>query len=220
MTDQYQPAPARDAISDRIPTIRLPARGWNGFLVGVAGGGLVALGLLFGIVWSAGGHSRGVALPTPGAQLSIAERLGIPADRLQASAADSGTSFAIATGMIDDDAEGLFLLDYTTGELQCVVLNHRFGKFNAIYRTNVMNDLGVDNTKRPEYLMVTGLVNFPRGITPARPARSAIYVVDGNTGLYVAYGVPWVQQANQVGRPQMGGLIRLDAGMARLPISN
>jgi len=45
----------------------------------------------------------------------------VPADRLHAVGAASGESFAVATGAIDQDAEGLFILDYTTGELHDAV---------------------------------------------------------------------------------------------------
>lgn len=190
-----------------------------GFGAGLLAGLLVWIGMLTGsflpVRWP---NSNGAAIAPPAAAVtsSLAEQLGIPAHRLHAASADSGESFAVATGAIDQDAEGLFLLDYETGELQCVVLNYRFGRFNAIYRTNVIADLGMENSKRPEYIMVTGMINFQRGVGAARPSQSAVYVVDGNTGNYVAYAVPWIREANQVGRPQMGGLVRLDVGTARL----
>ena len=66
----------------------------------------------------------------------------VPEFPLQAATATVGGSFAIATGMIDSDVEGLFVLDFVTGDLQCAVLNFRTGKFNAVFRANVLQDLG------------------------------------------------------------------------------
>jgi hypothetical protein len=59
--------------------------------------------------------------------------------------------------------------------------------------------------------MVTGHVNFPRGVGAARPALSAVYVLDANTGNMVAYTVPWRREVAFSGRQQLGKLEFLDA---------
>jgi hypothetical protein len=147
--------------------------------------------------------------PLDGLASLLAER------RLHASTAAMGESFAMATGSIDSDVEGLFLLDFVTGELQCIVLNYRSGKFNAIFRANVQADLGVDPAKRPKYLMTTGTINFPRGASAARPGNSVVYVMDTASGNFCAYAIPWRRELAATARPQAGGLMLMDVGTVR-----
>lgn len=134
---------------------------------------------------------------------------------LHAAAATSDESFAVATGPIDSDVEGLYILDSITGDLHCTVLNFRTGKFNAVFRTNVKADLGGDAAKRPQYLMTTGIINFPRGASAARPGNSVVYVLDTTTGNFAAYGIPWRRELAATGRPQAAGLTLLDIGQSR-----
>ncbi len=134
---------------------------------------------------------------------------------LQAATATNDDSFAVATGRIDEDVEGFFTLDFLTGELQCVVMNYRIAKLNAVFKTNVLKDLGVDQEKAPKYLMATAEVDFPRGGTIARPAQSVVYVLDTVTGNFAAYGLPWRRELAAAGRPQLGVLQLLDVGRAR-----
>ena len=119
---------------------------------------------------------------------------------------------AVATGPVDEDVEGFFVLDFLTGDLQCQVINSRVGKFGALFRANVRADLGVGQSKKPKFLMVTGLASFNRGAGAIRPGLSAIYVIDANTGKFAAYGVPWSRQLANTVRPQAGALRLLDVG--------
>lgn len=133
---------------------------------------------------------------------------------VHASSASNGTSFSIATGAIDDDAEGVFVLDHETGELKCAVLNHRSGKFAALFSTNVTKEFGA--AKNPEYQLVTGLVNFRRSVTPSvRRAMSVVYVLNSATGQMVAYGIPWHREAATTGRKQIGTLQTIDGMLVR-----
>jgi len=141
--------------------------------------------------------------------------LPFPDSSLHAVAAIGGESFAVATGPIDDDAEAYFAIDFLTGELQCTVLNYRTGKFDALFKANVIAALDIDKSKKPTYLLVTGQVNFRRGGATARPGHSVVYVMDGNTGNFAAYGVPWRPDLAASGRPQAGELMLLDGGKAR-----
>ena len=170
--------------------------------------GLLVTGILSGLVSG--------AVVTLLAQRDPAELFSLSEIPVHATATDSNATFAAATNFIDEDAEGLFLLDGVTGELQCVVLNHRSAKFNALFRANVAQDLGVEAGKKPEYLLVTGNVNF-RGSSNARPARSVAYVVDSATGKYAAYGVPWRRELANQGRGQTGPMALLHVGTARSP---
>src|SRR5262245_29480948 len=102
--------------------------------------------------------------------------------RLKAMAAQSNDNFAIATGVIDDEVEGLFTLDFLTGDLQCYVVNPRTGALGGWFKTNVAKDLPPEGTKKPAYLLVTGTIQVQGTSGNARPAGSLCYVVDGNTG--------------------------------------
>lgn len=140
----------------------------------------------------------------------------IPPDiLLRASGSHGGQTMALATGKIED-GEGLFVLDYLTGVLSCYVINPRAGsKFNARFTTSVVQALGVEQGKKPDYVMVTGTMDFIQGPAASRPGGCVVYVADANTGNFGAWGVPWNRQAAQIGRPQEGPLVLLDFGKAR-----
>ena len=143
-------------------------------------------------------------------------RLIIPQTALHAEASQAGETLAVATGLIDEDVEGLFVLDFVTGDLRCMVMGYRTGVFNGLFETNVLKDLGVDpNNKRPSYLMVAGLSNFAGRTTGASPAMSVVYVVDANTGRFAAYSLPWRTELARSGRPQQGPLVLLQVENAR-----
>ncbi len=135
--------------------------------------------------------------------------------QVRGSTAAVGETFAMATGPIDSDVEGLYMLDFLTGDLQCVVLNFRTAKFSAMFRANVLADLGIDAAKKPKYLMTTGAINFPRGATAARPGNSVVYVLETSTGNYAAYGIPWRRELAATGRAELAALQLLDVGTAR-----
>jgi hypothetical protein len=101
----------------------------------------------------------------------------------------------MATGMIADGVEGIYVLDHVTGDLQCWVINmHGYGSgaFSGRFKTNVMRDLNVDASKAPKFAMVTGSVAFRGGTSGAlNPAGSVVYVSDTSTGNIVAYSVMW-----------------------------
>ncbi len=167
------------------------------FVAGTAVGLLVGVGMLIGAMATRQSAGNNGFFP-------------LPETMLHAAATDSTENFAVATGPIDENAEGVFLLDSLTGDLQCTVLNFRTAKFTSFFRTNVLKDLGVEG-KKPEFLLVTGVVQFRTGGT-TRPARCVAYVVDATTGRYAAYGVPWSTNQN---RPLIGALGLLDIQDAR-----
>jgi hypothetical protein len=112
-----------------------------------------------------------------------------PEVALHATATDSGDTFAMATGQMYDGVEGVFFLDFLTGDLQCCVLDRRTGLVTGYYAHNVINDLGIDpSRKNPRYLMVTG---FAPGQGGARRADSLLYVADANTGNFAIYAMPF-----------------------------
>jgi hypothetical protein len=142
-------------------------------------------------------------------------RFEFPQVPLRAMATHGSETMAIATGLIDE-GEGLFVLDYVTGDLFCFVLNPRANsKFNARYHANVVSVLGVEQGKKPNFVMVTGGMDFLRGAALARPGNCVVYVADTITGNFAAWGVPWNRTSAQQGRPQQGALVLLDVGKAR-----
>ncbi len=136
----------------------------------------------------------------------------IPVD---ATASAWSESLCAATGPIDEEMEGLFTLDALTGDLQCAVLNGRTTKFAGLFRKNVLADLGVDATKKPSYLLLTGAAVFPGQSGNVRPGNSVAYVIDTTTGRFAVYGVPWQRTLSARGAAQQGALILLDTGTAR-----
>lgn len=144
-----------------------------------------------------------------------ADSLTPPETLLHAAASHSGESFAMATGLVDSDVEGLFTLDYLTGEMQCWVLYPRTGTFGGIFKHNVIADLGVEQNKKPNYVMVTGAADFIRGGAATTPALCAVYVADANTGNFAAYGLMWNRTMAKSGAPQQGNFVLLGTGKAR-----
>ncbi|MBI83251.1 MAG: hypothetical protein CMJ81_08660 [Planctomycetaceae bacterium] len=145
----------------------------------------------------------------------------VPEIPVQASGAAHSNTIAAATGPIDDKVEGLFTLDFLTGELQCAVLytyGPNMNTFGGIYRINVVEDMQIEATKKPNYLLLTGFANYARGGRSGnnRVGASVVYVVDANTGNFAAYGVPWNPNAASRGTPQTGPLIPINKGISRL----
>jgi hypothetical protein len=132
---------------------------------------------------------------------------GLP---LNATTAASSETMAIATGRIDDDVDGLYTLDFLTGELQCFVLNPRTGKFVGWFKTNVTIHLPVEKGKKPQYLLATGDWQPTGFATTQRPCGSVCYVADANTGMVMPYYFPWVKGAATTGLTQSTPLLTLE----------
>jgi hypothetical protein len=168
------------------------------FFVGVSLGLLIGMGMLAGATLTASLNPF-AALETP----------------LHALATHGSDSMAIATGPIDEGVEGVFILDFITGELTCQVLNPRTGTLAGLYKRTVSNDLGVEQGKQPKYLMVTGQIEIRQNISNVKPADSILYVADANTGRYVAYVLPWNKAAFNQNLAQANEIIPIGSGSAR-----
>jgi hypothetical protein len=155
-----------------------------GVVIGLAIGGGLALGLIIG--------QRNATLPD-----SVLAEL-----KLKAMASHGSDTFAIATGPVDDDVEGLYTLDFLTGDLSCFVVNARNGAFGGLFKTNVAAMMGAEKGKKPNYLMVTGQINAVGNYGGARPAACLCYVVDANTGDVAAFSFPWTKAATSAGVTQ------------------
>ena len=133
-----------------------------------------------------------------------------PTAPVQAVATDRYDNFAIATGPVDNDVEALYVLDSLTGDLRAAVLSIQSGKFNSFYQYNILNDLGVDASRNPQYLMVTGVADIRRGRSRVRPSAAVIYVAELTTGKVGAYAIPWAPERHNAGARFSGSLVRLD----------
>ncbi|MBX3421889.1 MAG: hypothetical protein KF752_10090 [Pirellulaceae bacterium] len=143
---------------------------------------------------------------------SSAPALPIP---LAAATAASSDNMAMATGQVTEDAEGVFFLDYNTGDLQCLIFYPRNGAFGARFFTNVRPQLG-GMGKNSKYLMVTGNIgNTPTSGGGARPGGALVYVTDVTTGLFAAYAIPWNRTMESSGRTQAGPLVYVGGGPIR-----
>ncbi len=118
-------------------------------------------------------------------------------------------NFAIATGTLDFNVEGIFVLDAVTGELKGAAMNVQARRFNTWYAHNVTADFPA-GTKNPQYRIVTGVTNIRQVVAAGQLGQTVIYVAEANSGQVVAYGVPWVTGRYTSGRPLREGLIVLD----------
>jgi hypothetical protein len=78
-----------------------------------------------------------------------------------------------------------------------------------------MQDFGLDPSKNPKFLMVTGLADLRSG-SQSTFGAAVVYVVELSSGKICAYAVPW-NRARWVARAPMGGAL-MPVGM--LPFRN
>ena len=129
---------------------------------------------------------------------------------LHASATQGQENFAFATGLVDEQVEAVYFLDFVTGDLKAAVISPKSGKFNSFFSYNIRADFEDSKSQNPKYLMVTGEADFPRGRGQSRIARSILYITEANSGWVAAYSIPWNQAAQAAGHPQEGAFVPLD----------
>lgn len=136
--------------------------------------------------------------------------------RVFAATAASDDSFAACTAPIGDGVEGLFLLDFETGDLTGGVLNRTTAKFTTTYRHNVLKDLDfkAGKVKSPKFLLTAGAADFA-GNAATSMAISVLYVTDATTGVTVAYGIPWSAQQAAANTPVTAQFVPLDKAQPR-----
>lgn len=139
----------------------------------------------------------------------------LPPELIRATATHSGQDMAVATGQIDDQTEGVYFLDFKTGDLTCWVYYPRFMRYGAKYMCNVTEQLPA--TKNAEYLLVTGFMNSPPAVSNNRLASSIVYVVDTKSGLFASYSVANNRAMESAGQPQVGPIVFLGGGEVRAP---
>ena len=149
--------------------------------------GMLAAGVAIGLAVG-GALAAGVAIGRHSDSATVA---ALGEVRLKAMAAQGNDNFVIATGVIDDEVEGLYTLDSLTGDLQCFVVNPRNGALGGWFKTNVAKDLTTEGSKKPSFLLVTGTIQTQGASGNQRPAGSLCYVVDASTGNAAAYSFLW-----------------------------
>ena len=119
-------------------------------------------------------------------------------------------SFAICTAPVDEDGEAIFFLDYLTGDLKGAAISPINGKFSAAFQANVATDLGIDATKQPKYLLVSGVNQFRKQAGNLQFGNSVIYVAELTSGKVAAYGIPWQRNVRNSAQPVKAPLTLLD----------
>lgn len=141
-----------------------------------------------------------------GLAMSPERRHDVDLMKLHASASSTGKTISLATGLVDDGDEAVYILDHLNGNLQCWLINSRTNELGGVYRTNVLAALGggkegVD----ADLVMTTGTFEFNnRG--RAIPAQSVVYVADGNSGQAAAFGFTFNKAEIQRGNVEEGEL--------------
>ncbi|MDX1945347.1 MAG: hypothetical protein SFU86_08060 [Pirellulaceae bacterium] len=169
-----------------------------GLVAGLAIGGALAAGLYFG-------------------NRSSAATAALDEVKLRASATHGAESFAIATGAIDEEVEGLFMLDYLTGDLQVFAINPRTGALGGWFKTNVTAALPPEKGKKPSFLLVTGQVDWSSAQIAGntRPATVLCWVADENTGNFAAFSFPWTRAVAAAGVTQAQQMFMVYKGKGR-----
>lgn len=127
-----------------------------------------------------------------------------PHEPALASATDRTPQFAMATASVNPitPIEGIFTLDFLTGQIRGAVLNEQSAVFTHFYFRNIAQDFQVDPKKEPSYSMVTGLANI--NARPGfQPANSVIYVAELSSGKIMAYGFAFTPARGPVPPIQM-----------------
>jgi hypothetical protein len=137
-----------------------------------------------------------------------------PSIPLHASATEGLDKFAFATGLVDQDVEALYFLDFLTGQLTATAINPKTGKFTSFFTRNIAADFGAAG-KGTRYMMVTGLANMPRGRNNFQYAKSIVYIAEATTGQVAAYTIPWNSTMQAGGQVQQGEIQPLDTHQFR-----
>src|SRR3954470_16286782 len=137
-----------------------------------------------------------------------------PSMPLHAAATHGIDKFAIATGLVDNNVEALYFLDFLNGDMRAAVINPKTGKFTSFFTRNIAADFGGAG-RSSGYLLVTGSVNMPRGANNFQYANSIVYVAEASTGAVAAYTIPWQSTLHAAGKTQSGQFQPLDVQQFR-----
>jgi hypothetical protein len=145
-----------------------------------------------------------------------------PPERAYATNADRDANFAMVTipvgtnvAGIQDALDGVFILDFPTGQLKGAVINRQTGKFTALYFRDLAKDFKVDPDAQPHYAMVTGYGQVA-GQAGLSFSAGILYVAELSSGKLAAYTFPWKEVLRPAG--QNVQLYPLDVIQWRQPV--
>jgi hypothetical protein len=138
-----------------------------------------------------------------GVAVGLAASWFSPQEPMHAGTADRDDKFAMLTvpvkdvtfGGVRDHLEGIFVLDFLTGQMKGAVLG-KTGTFSHFYFRNIAADFQVDPSATPHYAFVQGNAQLP---SQGRftMATGVLYVGELTSGKVAAYGFVF----NDVNRP-------------------
>jgi len=147
----------------------------------------------------------------------------LPESPLHAVATDRSDTYAIATGPIDEETEGIFFLDQLTGNLGVAVID-QFGNFvgsppgpnlgTPLTMRPVLQDFNVNPAQNPRFLMVTGMTRLQRAAGAIHRSRSIVFIMEVTTGKLGAYVFTW-QGAGTVNGIRRGTILPVGAVRVR-----
>ncbi len=114
-----------------------------------------------------------------------------PHEHAAAVVGDRNDKFAVVTADIDATAfvEGVFVLDFLTGQLRGSVLNPSAGTFSVLYARNIAADFNVNPNRPGTYAIVSGRTNLTAS-GGAQVGASCIYIAELTSGKVIAYSFP------------------------------
>jgi hypothetical protein len=138
------------------------------------GGWILAVGVIIGLVLG------GLVPPMP----------------LHGSTAATVEGFSVVTAELEPGQEGIYYLDYQTGDLVGAFLHPRSGKFINLYKYNILKDFA--DAKTPKFMMVSSSTPmiFPQG--NIRPSVGIVYVVEVTSGIACAYAAPYATNRDSI----------------------
>jgi len=145
-----------------------------------------------------------------------------PDTPLHAVATDrAGDQYIMATAPIDEETEGIYVLDCLTGELGMSLMNPlgkfqgtRVGPFATPMAVRpILADFGIDPSKSPRFMMVSGLARMQRNAGNQR-SQSLLYVMEITTGKVIAYAFHW---SGTITRGVSGTIVPQDGIILRAP---
>jgi len=55
--------------------------------------------------------------------------------------------------------------------------------------------------QNPKFMMITGLLDIRQGPARQRPGQTLVYIAEANTGVILAYALPWSPNAHLANQP-------------------
>lgn len=120
-----------------------------------------------------------------------------PHEPVLATGNDRDTNFGILTTPVASNVEGVFVLDYLTGQMTGAVLNPSTGQFSHTYARSIAKDFGVDGKAKPHYVFAAGQVALRGNRNVPYPGASVLYVGDKGSGKVVAYSMNFPRKVRQ-----------------------